>query len=292
MEIAHRIVAILFPMFALSALGYFYSRRHPSDMSVANRLNMDVFVAALIFSGLSTRSYDIATYGGLAASMVLMVLGSGAIAWALSKLTKQPPLALAPPMMFANSVNLGVPLAVLAFGDQALPWAIVLFVVSVGMHFSLGIWLLDHRANVFNVWRNPAVLAAFIGFAVGESGIKLWPPLYMAIKMLGDISIPLALFALGVRITDVSPHHWRAGLLGAIARPLAGMAMAWPLAKLFGLHGQQANLLFVYGALPPAVICYVFAERFGKHPEQVAAIALVGNLASIFFLPLALAIVL
>jgi predicted permease len=70
------------------------------------------------------------------------------------------------------------------------------------------------------------------------------------------------------------------------------MALAWPLAKLFGLQGRQADLLFVYGALPPAVICYVFAERFGKHPEQVAAIALVGNLASIFFLPLALAIVL
>ncbi|HEX5393143.1 MAG TPA: AEC family transporter [Rhodocyclaceae bacterium] len=292
MEIAHRIVAILFPMYALSALGFFYSRRYPSDMSVANRLNMDVFVAAMIFAGLCTRSYDLATYGGLALSMVLMVLGSGAVAWTLAKVAGQPSLALAPPMMFSNVVNLGVPLAVLAFGDQALPWAIVLFVVSTGLHFSLGIWLLDHRTHVGNVWRNPAVLAAMAGFAVGESGIKLWPPLYMAIKMLGDISIPLALFALGVRITDVRPHHWRAGLLGAIARPLAGMAIAWPLAKLFGLTGRQADLLFVYGALPPAVINYVFAERFGKHPEQVAAIALVGNLASIFFLPLALAIVL
>ncbi|RTL56860.1 MAG: AEC family transporter [Rhodocyclaceae bacterium] len=292
MDLALRITAILFPMFALTGLGYWYARRHATDMSAANRINMDVFVPALIFSGLSARSYDLASYGGLALGMVILVLGSGAAAWVLAKLFKQQPLTLAPPMMFNNSVNLGVPLAVLAFGNDALPWAIVLFVVSTGLHFSLGIWLLDHKTKLSNVWRVPAVLAALAGFAVGESHIVLWSPLAMGIKMLADISIPLALFALGVRMTDAGFSHWREGLLGAIARPIAGMAIAWAIAPLLGLHGQQADLLLVYGSLPPAVINYVFAERYHQEPAKVAAIVLVGNLAAIVTLPLVLAIVL
>lgn len=292
MDLALRITAILFPMFALTGLGYWYARRHATDMSAANRINMDVFVPALIFSGLSGRSYDLASYGGLALGMVILVLGSGAAAWVLAKLFKQQPLTLAPPMMFNNSVNLGVPLAVLAFGNDALPWAIVLFVVSTGLHFSLGIWLLDHKTKLSNVWRIPAVLAALAGFAVGEAHIALWPPLAMGIKMLADISIPLALFALGVRMTDAGFSHWREGLLGAIARPIAGMAIAWAIAPLLGLHGQQADLLLVYGSLPPAVINYVFAERYHQEPAKVAAIVLVGNLAAIVTLPLVLAIVL
>lgn len=292
MDLALRIVSILFPMFALVTVGYAYGRRHPTDMSSANRLNMDVFVPALIFSGLSTRSYDLATYGGLAVGMALMILGSGAVGWALARVTGEAPKTLAPPMMFNNSINLGVPLAVLAFGPEVLPWTIVLFVVSTGLHFSFGLWLLDHKARIRDVWRVPVVLAALAGFAVGGMQVTLWPPLAVSVKMLGDVSIPLALFALGVRMTDAGLKHWRAGMLGAIGRPLAGMAIAWLLAPLIGLGPKQSALLFVYGALPPAVINYVFAERYHQEPDKVAAIVLVGNLASVVFLPIALALTL
>ena len=292
MDIALRIVAILFPMFALTALGFLYGRRHASDMSVANRINMDVFIPALIFSGISGRSYDVASYGAMALGMVILVLGSGLIAWVIARLSGQQALTLAPPMMFNNSVNLGIPLAVLTFGNDILPYAIILFVISTGLNFSLGIWMLDHKTKFWNVWRTPAVLAALVGFAVGESHFILWSPLTTAIKMLADISIPLALFALGVRMTDAKLNHWRDGLIGALARPAAGMLIAWFAAPLLGLQGKQAGLLLVYGALPPAVINYVFAERYHQEPDKVAAIVLVGNLASIITLPLVLTLVL
>ncbi len=292
MDLALRIAGILFPMFALTGLGYLYGRRHASDMSVANRLNMDIFVPALIFSGLSTRSVDLSSDGPLALGMVLLVLGSGAAGWLLARLSGQKALTLAPPLMFNNSVNLGVPLAVLAFGPDVLPWAIILFVVSTGLHFSLGIWLLDHKTNVLNVWRNPAVLAALAGFTLSATHVALWPPLALGIKMLADISIPLALFALGVRMTDTGLSHWRAGLLGAIARPVAGMLIAWAITPLLGLGPKQSALLLVYGALPPAVINYVFAERYHQEPDKVAAIVLVGNLAAVVTLPFVLSIVL
>ena len=61
---------------------------------------------------------------------------------------------------------------------------------------------------------------------------------------------------------------------------------------MLGLHGEQADLLLIYGALPPAVINYVFAERYHQEPDKVAAIVLVGNLAAIVTLPLVLLLVL
>jgi hypothetical protein len=48
---AIRITAILFPIFAIVAAGYVYGRRHAPEMGVANRLNMDVFVLALVIAG-------------------------------------------------------------------------------------------------------------------------------------------------------------------------------------------------------------------------------------------------
>ena len=292
MDLATRIVSILFPVFALVALGYFYGRKHESDMSVANRLNMHVFTPALIFAGLSTKSYDLATYGLLAFGMLIMVLGSGIVAWLLARMTRTQLPTLALPLMFNNGVNLGVPLAMLTFGPDIVPLAILLFVVSASLHFSLGIWLLDHHAKIGNLWRNPVVLAAVAGFAVGATHLQVWPPLSTSVKMLGDISIPLALFGLGVRLTDGAMKQWRIGIVAAIARPVAGMLIAWAAALALGLEGRQAQLLLLYGALPPAVMNYVFAEHYGRDPDKMASIVLIGNLASIIFVPLALAMIL
>ena len=51
-------------------------------------------------------------------------------------------------------------------------------------------------------------------------------------------------------------------------------------------------MLFVFGALPPAVLNFLFAERYRQEPQRVASIVLIGNLAALLFLPLALAWVL
>ena len=51
-------------------------------------------------------------------------------------------------------------------------------------------------------------------------------------------------------------------------------------------------MLLVFGALPPAVLNYVFAERYRQEPDKVASIVMVGNVAALLFIPVALAIAL
>jgi len=100
------------------------------------------------------------------------------------------------------------------------------------------------------------------------------------------------LFALGVRLTEVSLRDWKVATAGAVLRPVAGMALAWVLARTLALPPQQAAMLLVFGALPPAVLNFLFAERYRQEPERVASIVLIGNLAALVFLPLVLALVL
>ena len=54
-----RIVAIVFPLFSVVLAGYLYARKRPTDMAVANRLNFDVFLPALVFTALAGRSFDL-----------------------------------------------------------------------------------------------------------------------------------------------------------------------------------------------------------------------------------------
>jgi predicted permease len=283
-----RIVAIIFPIFAIVGVGYAYARYKKPDMAFANQLNMDIFVPALVFAALASRDFNLMANWPLALGGIAVVLGSGLIAWPVAKLMKVDTRTLLPPMMFNNSGNMGLPLMVLAFGEQALPLAVVLFFVENLLHYSLGTWMLDHRAKVWNLWRVPVIAAALAGLAVSLLKIELWSPLYIGIKMLGDVSIPLLLFSLGVRLTDSAAKDVKLGLIGAALCPLAGMALAWAVAPLLGLDKMQTGMLLIFGALPPAVLNYIFAEKYKQEPERVASIVMIGNVASLLFIPLAL----
>lgn len=283
-----RIIAIIFPIFAIVAVGYAYARYKKPDMAFANQLNMDIFVPALVFAALASRDFNLMANWSLALGGVAVVLGSGLIAWPVAKLMKVDTRTLLPPMMFNNSGNMGLPLMVLAFGEQALPLAVVLFFVENVLHYSLGTWMLDHHARLWNLWRVPVIAAAIAGLAVSLLKIELWSPLYIGIKMLGDVSIPLLLFSLGVRLTDSAAKDVKLGLVGAALCPLAGMALAWAVAPLLGLDTMQTGMLLIFGALPPAVLNYIFAEKYKQEPERVASIVMIGNTASLLFIPLAL----
>lgn len=291
-----RILAIIFPIFAIVAAGWMYARYRQSrggiDMTFANQLNMEVFVPALVFAALASKSFDLAAYDRLALGALALMLGSGALSWGVALLLRAQPKTFVPPMMFTNSGNMGLPLMVLAFGEVALPAAVVLFFVENVLHYTLGTWLLDHQARLWNLWRVPVIFAALVALAINLSGFELWQPLYLAIKLVGDVAIPLLLFSLGVRLAVSTWSDVRIGVVGAVVCPATGMLLAWLLSPLLGLNASDAAMLMVFGALPPAVLNYVFAERYRQEPAKVASIVMIGNLGALVFVPLALAITL
>lgn len=287
-----RILGILFPIVAIVLAGFWYGRKHNPEMSVANRLNMDVFVPALILGAMISKNFDPARYAGLAAGAALIVLCSGLLARPLAKLLDVEWRTFVPPMMFNNSANIGIPLAVLAWGEDALAAAVILYSVSNVLHFSVGLHMLDRDTQIKTLWRNPTLLAVFGGLGIALLKVQVWQPIVDALQLMGNVAVPLLLFALGVRMREVRFDALSAPLAGAFLKPLAGMLMAWVLANLLGLNPRDTAMLIIFGALPPAVMNFLFAERYGQDPQRVAAIVLLGNLASLVVLPVALGIVL
>ncbi len=288
----YQILSIVAPVFGLVLVGWLYARRHGPDMSAANRMNLDVFIPALIFDVLSGKDFQIGLYLDLALGALLVVLGSGLVALAVSRVSGTAWRTLVPPSMFNNSGNMGLPLAVLAFGEQALPAAVVVFLVENLMHFTVGVRMLDPGASLARLLRIPMVMACLLGLAFSLLQVHLPRPLAVGVEMLGQVSIPLMLFALGVRLKDADWSHWRVGILGAGLRPVAGLAVALPLLLVLPLEESLARQLVLFAVLPPAVLNYVLAEQYGQEPETVASIVIWGNLASLLTIPLTLAFVL
>lgn len=287
-----RIAGIVVPIFLVVVVGYLYGRRHTPDMEAANRINMDVFTPFLILSVFASRPLNLGDYVPLALGGVLVTLVPGLAAWGVARLLKVQWKTFVPPMMFRNSGNMGLPLFLFTFGEAYMPAAVILFIVENTLHFTVGMWLLNPRTHLLRVLRNPMILAALAGLAIAGLNIPLPEWLVRSLELLGDIAVPLMLFALGVRLVNLDLSGWKVGLVSAVVSPVLGLMVAWPLVLVLDLSPVQQGMLILFAALPPAVLNFLVAERYNQQPDQVAAMVMFSNAASILIMPLVLAWVL
>jgi predicted permease len=192
-------------------------------------------------------------------------------------------------MMYNNCGNMGLPLAALAFGTAGLSAAVALFMACTLIYFSVGIKIMESgRDKHTPMWRfllSPMMVAMVIGMLFAIFHVNLPAPLMFAMKMLGDACIPIMLFALGVRMLDVSFKSWHIGLAGAIVCPVSGLVAAWLLDGVLHLSPDQRGQMYLFASLPPAVLCFMVAEQYKQEPDKVASIVLLGNLAALAFVP-------
>ncbi|MFM7482916.1 MAG: AEC family transporter [Burkholderiaceae bacterium] len=297
MDVLGRIVGIILPVFLIIAAGYGYARLRgeqvTEDMAGLSRVNVELLSPVLLFSALVSKDFDLFANVPLISAGLLISLGSGLIAWPIARLFGYDPRTFVPPMIYNNCGNMGVPLAVLAFGASALSEAIAMFVASTLVYFTIGVWIIESarkgpRLSMRRTLANPMIMSVLLGILFAAFRIPLPTMLLQAMRMLGEASIPVMLVALGVRMVDVSFSHWRIGLIGAIVCPLSGLAAAWGIDHWLALTEVQRGQMYLFASLPPAVFSFMIATAYKQEPDKVAAIVMLGNLAAIVFVPLGL----
>jgi len=283
----HQVVSILFPVFALVFVGYLVGRFIKPDFRPINRINMDVFTPALVFSSLVSMPIDMGQAPLLLAAIIAVIV-PGIVMVPITKLTGLSFKAWAPPHMFRNSGNLAIPLFTYTFGELALPSAVLLFVVSACLHISLGVMLLSSGNPLKQIIKMPIFLSALLALAMNLSGVSIWNPLYEAAALLGQAAVPVMLLSLGAQMLNLRLDGLKVGLV-CTAQSLGTGAIAFALIYwLIPLPIMQLQMMVLFSMLPPAVMNYLFAERLNIEPMTVASMVLFGNFFSILTLPLLL----
>src|SRR5699024_714961 len=139
---------------------------------------------------------------------------------------------------------------------------------------------------------NPMILATIAGFICMAMGWHIPEVIKPGVHMLAEVSIPLMLISLGIRLASDTGIRWRAGIAGGIASPLAGLAAALLFVWLFQPGHTLSALIILFGVMPPAVLNYLLAEWYDADPRQVAAMVAVGHIIALATIPATLLFVL
>lgn len=288
----NQVFNIVAPLFLIIAVGYFYGARVRPEMRITNQLVMDVFMPALIFHVMVQENFMPAQYSWLVVAGCFLMLGSGVAAFIFSKAIGYRARAMMPPAMFSNWANLGLPLYIFALGPEALDGGVMLVVAGNVLCFTIGTYIYSGKFSGWSVLRTPIIAAVILGGVFNMFAINLPPFADKPLEMMGQVAIPIMLFSLGVRLTRVDIKDAKIGLIMAAFCPVIGIGLAFALAMVLPLSDLHKNILILFGALPPAVINYMLSEQYHCEPDQVASMVVIGNLASVITLPLALMLVL
>jgi malate permease and related proteins len=281
---------ILAPIFIVAGLGFTWDRLgHRFETDFVTRLVTMVGTPALVFSALTSHGLSLASFGVTALAAVLAVTAFGAIGAAVLRLARLPVRSsYLSTLMLPNAGNMGLPIALFAFGEPGLALAIAFSTVITIAHFTVGLSLASGTTSSRHLLTAPALYAMLgaLGFIAG--GVA--PPVWLAntTELLGGLTIPMMLLSLGVSLSRLHVAALGRSTLLGLARLGMGFAVGVGLARLFGLDQVAAGVVILQCSMPAAVLNYLWAARYGGPVEDVAGTIILSTLLSFVTLPLLL----
>ncbi|MBL4907074.1 MAG: AEC family transporter, partial [Sneathiella sp.] len=187
-----------------------------------------------------------------------------------------------------NTGNMGLPLCFFAFGQEGLTLALAFFTVYAILQFTLGVWIASGSGSIKQLFQTPLLYAVIVAISLQASGVPVPTWITDTTELLGGITIPLMLMALGVSLASLSIKHLKLATLLSVARLTMGFGVGLALSKLFALEGVARGVLILECTMPVAVFNYLFSLRYGRSTGEIAGTILVSTLLSFLTLPLLL----
>ena len=274
-------VALAAPLFSLVFVGYALMRLTKWPVVVSDSLTRFVFSVALpatLFRLLSDFSnlppvdarLLIAFFGGC-----LIVFGIGRmIAWKVFALDGVSQSVFALGGVFSNNLMLGLPLAKEALGVAALPSVALVLVFN-----SLILWTLltvsvewaRHGSfsprglakTLYAVLTNPIIIGILSGTLFGLSGWQLPKAIDLPLGMLGQATVPLALIALGMGLSEYGVRaDWRISLTICGVKLVIQPLVVWSLARLLGLPWLETQVVVLLSSIATGANVYLMSRQF------------------------------
>jgi predicted permease len=204
--------------------------------------------------------------------------------------------------LFSNNVLLGVPLAKVLLGENALPavslvlvfnslllWTLVTVSVEIAREGALS--PAEIGRTLARVMSNPLIAAILLGTGFGFTGLALPEVIDHTLFLVTEAALPLSLIALGMGLAQYGtrsgvPESVGITVLKLLIHPLAVFALAW----LLCLPPLETAVVVMLAAMPVGANVYLMARQFDVLSGPVATSMVLTTALSVVTTPLALAL--
>ncbi|MEM6938878.1 MAG: AEC family transporter [Pseudomonadota bacterium] len=295
MTLVLQVLEIVAPVFLLAGIGFVWVKLGLEyRLAFVTQLAMSLAVPCLIFTALVNTSVSPAALRTLIFAALTAYALLSITVLLVVRAMRLDQRTFAAPLIFGNTGNLGLPLALFAFGEVGFDYAVVVFAVMAIISFTFGIWLVAGAGSgaIRKVGSEPLVWATLAGGIFLWQGWRLPTFLDNTLALIGQMAIPLMLITLGVAVARLSPSGIGRACVLCVLKLALCVGCAWAVGHLFSLEPTAFGILVLQVSTPVAVTAYMLAAKFEAEAVAVAGLVVVSTVISIGALPLLLAVLL
>jgi hypothetical protein len=284
---------VTLPILFVVFLGYLLRKIGRVEESVLSRIQLYVLSPALIFMTMAGSNAMMSLLGKIFLHVLILSVLLYLSAQLLGRMMRGDALernAMSLAAVFTNSGFYGIPVCMLAFGEEGLGYAAMYVICSSMIQSTAGIYIasegsrkpLEALAMIFKV---PLIYAIVLGKLLSQFDMLPPAPFMEMINMLGRSAVPLGLLLLGMQLERIISDWRLKGMAngagrgrvpanedgaghgrdsngapdGAAASSSCGTAFERPC-KSYILEGTTAGMLKIVGGFVFAMIILRFIE--------------------------------
>jgi malonate transporter and related proteins len=296
------VLSIVIPVFALMGLGYLAARtRYLPDGTGAAlaQFAFKIAIPAMLFRAIvnaGTMSASpwqlLAAY--FIATLCLWTFASLVAAFVLQRPAEDHPV-IAMGSTFGNTVMLGIPIALTAFGPEATAPLALLIAIETPLLWVIGTLHMEGAKRGRNISlsafgdvardlaTNTIILAMLLGLLGRATGLVIPAVPDKILVLLGQAGVPVALFALGMALTNfrAGGESRTVGFLMLFKLALLPTFVYLLTAHVFALPPLWIAIAVLHAAMPVGANPFLFAQHYGRSAATISAAILVSTLTAV-----------
>jgi predicted permease len=270
-------LSIVLPVFGLIGIGYLARRFDVLSDRTGDGLSAFVFTLAvpcLIFRTLMRAEIPTVQPWGYWISYfaaVAVVWGLAMVAARIAGLSGTPAVVAGFSAGQANTVLIGVPMILKAYGEEGAVPLFLLIAVHLPVTMTLATLLAEgRRASPLGLVRqlliHPIIIGVIAGSALRPAAGFVPDPAWQVVDLIASAAVPCSLISMGIALRRYGLEAgWRLpGVITAlklIIHPLVVLVLA---TQVFDMPRAWAGVAVLFAACPTGINAYLFAQRYGE----------------------------
>lgn len=295
------ILNIVLPVFVLIILGWVAKRTFLSDPQATRGLRELVFrllMPSMLFTAI-TQAPRIEVVGVtlIYFAACLIVFTIALVIARIIKLSLSRAAMLGLNSTYGNTVMMGIPIVVAAYGAEALPPLLTIIALHSAVLLTFAGVLIEIDAgrsgksqSVLSLFRtigegiikNPVILSIFLAFFWRAGELPVPIPIRDTLRFLGTAATPLALISLGASLPPFSFRSFTMETLaGSLLKLFALPAAVWGFGTLAGMPKASLAVAILTAGMPTGANAFLLAHRSEGLAESSAPTVIVTMLMSL-----------
>jgi hypothetical protein len=293
LSIFFTVLEVVTPVFLLATIGFSWVKfGFEYRVEFVTRLAMTLAVPALVFTSLTQNTINPIFLSEMIIVVCLAYAVVSIIALIFTYIFKLDLRTFLMPLISGNTGNLGLPLCFLAFGQDGLGYAVIVFAFTSIVAFTLGLWVVSGIHSFKQPLKEPLVPATVLGLVFMFYDWEIPKTLTNALNLIAQMAIPLMLITLGVAVARIKTTLAFKTIGISVSKIIIGIFAAVSIGHQFLLPYEAYAVLIIQMSMPVAVTSYLLAEKYGANSEAVAGLVVISTLLTVFVTPVLLSFLL